>query len=52
MFIGNVDGDIDIVYNAQLGGACSIDIENFANSGDQDPHASCIDDTEVRQVYV
>ena len=46
MFVGNLDGDTDVVYNSQLGGACTIDIENFAGSGNLDPQSFCIGDTE------
>jgi hypothetical protein len=46
IFTGNLDGDTDVVYNSQLGGACTLDIENFMNSGNQDAQSFCIGGTQ------
>jgi hypothetical protein len=43
MFIGNIDGDTDVVYNTYPGGytMCTIDIENFTQSGNLDSYRMC-----------
>lgn len=43
MFIGNIDGDTDVAYNTYPGGyvMCTIDIENFTQSGSLDSFKMC-----------
>jgi len=42
MFVGNLDGDTELVYDRYPEGACTLDIENLKNPGNQDAARLCL----------
>jgi hypothetical protein len=42
MFVGNLDGDTELVYDKNPEGTCTLDIENLKNPGNQDAARLCL----------